>query len=202
MIEVFADVLCPFTHVGLRKVMDLRAEVGSSVPVVVRAWPLEWVNGAPLDAGVVAQEVEALRASVVPDRFAGFERDRFPRTSVPALGLAAVAYARDVATGEAFSLAVRDAVFEEGRDVADPGVLDALAASFELDRSIVTEQLVRAEYERGQRLGVVGSPYFLVAGAGFFCPSLEISHVEGRFAISFDAQEFARFVERALVPET
>ena len=36
-IEVFADITCPFTHVGLRRVA---AEFGDQVQVRVRAWPL------------------------------------------------------------------------------------------------------------------------------------------------------------------
>ena len=46
-IEVFADVLCPFTHVGLRAVAEQRARAGrDDVVIRVRAWPLELVNGA------------------------------------------------------------------------------------------------------------------------------------------------------------
>ncbi len=63
------------------------------------------------------------------DLFVGFRADRFPRTSLPAFVLAADAYAVDLDTGEAVSLAVRDALFEEGRDVADPAVLADVAAA-------------------------------------------------------------------------
>ena len=49
-LEVFADVCCPFTHVGLRRIVRRRAELGrDDVVLVVRAWPLELVNGVPLD---------------------------------------------------------------------------------------------------------------------------------------------------------
>ena len=52
-IEVFADVTCPFTHVGLKQVVRHVAEMREPVDVVVRAWPLEWVNGVPLDVDPV-----------------------------------------------------------------------------------------------------------------------------------------------------
>ena len=57
-LEVFADISCPFTHVGLKRfthvglkrvVHELAASDGQ-IDIVVRAWPLEWVNGAPLEA--------------------------------------------------------------------------------------------------------------------------------------------------------
>lgn len=49
-VEVFADILCPFTHVGLRTLIDRRNEHGLTRPRLrIRAWPLEVVNGKPLD---------------------------------------------------------------------------------------------------------------------------------------------------------
>ena len=54
-VEIFADVTCPFTHVGLRLVADRLTQLGAVCRV--RAWPLEWVNGEPLagDAEVLAR---------------------------------------------------------------------------------------------------------------------------------------------------
>ncbi|MCC6183750.1 MAG: disulfide bond formation protein DsbA, partial [Microthrixaceae bacterium] len=58
-IEVFADVTCPFTHVGLRRMVAARQAQGrDDVVLRVRSWPLEVVNGAPLDAAFVAEEVD------------------------------------------------------------------------------------------------------------------------------------------------
>jgi hypothetical protein len=50
IIEVFADAGCPFTHVGLRRLVEHRDHAGrDDVVLRVRAWPLELVNGHPLD---------------------------------------------------------------------------------------------------------------------------------------------------------
>ena len=57
-IEVFADVVCPFTHVGLRRLRGARPE-GNGTKFLVRAWPLEWVNGTPLAAELVGREIDA-----------------------------------------------------------------------------------------------------------------------------------------------
>ena len=94
-IEVYAEVGCPFTHVGLHRLLQQRDARGSDVRVRVRAWPLEWVNNRPLDPGFVAREVDALRETVAPDLFYGFDPATFPATSIPAFGLAAAAYSLD-----------------------------------------------------------------------------------------------------------
>ena len=53
-IEVWADVWCPFAHIGIRRLVEERDRRGSEVHLRVRAWPLELVNGRPLDAAFIA----------------------------------------------------------------------------------------------------------------------------------------------------
>jgi hypothetical protein len=98
---------CPFTHVGLRRLVDRRRAVGSPTMFHIRAWPLELVNEAPLDPAVVAEEVEQLRAQVAPDLFRGFEPSHVPTTSLPAFALAHAAYRHGPQLGEQVSLALR-----------------------------------------------------------------------------------------------
>jgi predicted DsbA family dithiol-disulfide isomerase len=198
-IEVFADVRCPFTHVGLRRFVDRRRELGRhDVRLHVRAWPLELVNGEPLDPGLIDEEVGELRTQVAPDLFGGFSRADFPATSIPALRLAAAAYGRDDETGEHVSLALRRVLFEEGQDIADPAVLAAIAA----DRRVAIDlssgmDAVVADWREGQRRGVVGSPHFFVGGEGFFCPSLEITRDDGgHLTIRVDHAGLEAFLDR------
>jgi predicted DsbA family dithiol-disulfide isomerase len=184
-IEVYADIVCPFTHVGLRRLSEARHERGIARPLRVRAWPLEWVNGTQLGADLVAREVAALREQVAPELFAGFDATMFPLTSIPALGLAATAYAVDDTTGAAMSMALRDALFEQGQNIADPDVLCDIGRRFDLelpDRE-TSERAVRSDWERGKARGVQGSPHFFVGNTGWFCPSLDISHTGDRFDI-------------------
>ena len=90
VVEVFADLGCPFTHVGLRRFVERRAERGrGDVHLLVRSWPLEVVNGTPLDADFIAEEVDDIRAAVAPDLFTGFAATAFPASSIPGLALAA-----------------------------------------------------------------------------------------------------------------
>ena len=92
-VEVFADVTCPFAHVGLRRFVARREEFGLLGPILrVRAWPLELVNGNPLEPSLVAQHAEELREQVAPDLFRGFDPDLVPASSMPALELVAAAY--------------------------------------------------------------------------------------------------------------
>lgn len=201
MVEVFADVGCPFTHVGLCRFVARRAVLGrSDVVLRVRAWPLELVNGRPLDPAFIAEEVDDLRSQLVPDLFTGFDPAAFPSTSLPAMALTATAAARDLVLGERVALAVRHALFEEGRDVADPSVLAAVAAAHGLPAPGEPPDLsaVLADHEEGRRRGVIGSPHFFVADGGFFCPSLDIQRVDGHLQITADEEGFARFLDRCL----
>jgi predicted DsbA family dithiol-disulfide isomerase len=199
-IEVFADVVCPFTHVGLRRLVAGRAASGRDAPVlVVRAWPLELVNGRPLDPDFVAEEVEALREQVAPDLFAGFDPAVFPVTSIPALALAHAAYSVDSRTGERVSLALRDALFEHGRDISDVSVLGVLASRHGVAvHARIDVAAVRADWEDGRRRGVLGSPHFFVGGDGYFCPSLDIRRVGGELRIRPDPESLDRLLASAL----
>ncbi len=194
-VEVFADVVCPFTHVGLRHIAARRAELGRSLPLLrVRAWPLELVNGAPLDPDAVAQHVDELREQVATDLFCGFDRDRLPSSSLPALELVADAYALGDTVGERASFAVRTALFEEGRDIADPVVLDQIASACGIGVRGAGRDRVLADFEEGKRRGVRGSPEFVLEGHGWFCPALRIDKVGDRLAIEVDPEGFERFL--------
>jgi predicted DsbA family dithiol-disulfide isomerase len=199
IIEVFADVRCPFTHVGLRRFVDRREQLHRpDVRLHVLAWPLELVNGEPLDPDLIDEEVAELRTQVAPDLFGGFSRAAIPTTSLPALHLARAAYEQSAAAGERVSLALRWALFEDGRDIADPAVLADIA----IDAGVAVGDLsaldaVIDEWREGQRRGVVGSPHFFVSGEGFFCPSLDITrNVSGALRIRVDQPSLDAFLGR------
>lgn len=200
VLEVYADVTCPFTHVGLRRLVAERDRHGrGDLALRVRAWPLEWVNGQPMDAHAVAGKVAALRASVAPDLFAGFDPDTFPRTTVPALAFTEAAYRVDRRVGEDAALALRTAVFEQGLDVSDPAVLDGLAADLGVPTVLDADaERVQADYEAGRTRGVLGSPEFFVHGRGYFCPTLHIHKVGDNLEIEFDRAAFDAFVAEVM----
>jgi predicted DsbA family dithiol-disulfide isomerase len=197
-IEVFADVSCPFTHVGLRRLVERREQLERhDVVLRMRSWPLELVNGEPLTGEFVAEEITELQAAAAPDLFARFNPVQFPKTSLPALILEATAYLRDDRTGERVSLALRTALFEEGRDVADPAELAAIATSAGIDApGPKAAQAVDADWHEGERRGVIGSPFFFVGGHGFFCPTLNIQRVDGHLRVAVDATGAEVFLDR------
>ena len=199
-IEVFADVGCPFTHVGLRRFVERRdADPAlAEVRLRVRSWPLEIVNGEPLDPQFIADEVDEIREQVAGDLFRAFDPAAFPATSLPAMALAAAGYAVDVATGEAISLELRDLLFEQGRDISDPDVLRRVAHRHGLDIDLDDPpvDLVLADHAEGKERGVQGSPHFFTPAGSFFCPRLDISRdPAGHLRITADPVGFGQFLD-------
>jgi predicted DsbA family dithiol-disulfide isomerase len=195
-VEVFADVSCPFAHVGLRRLVELRERLGrDDVVLRVRAWPLELVNGAPLTGAFVAEEVAVLRERVAPDLFTGFDPARFPATTIPALAMTASAYRRGDRIGEAVSMALRTVLFEEGRDIASSDELARIARSVGLEPGVRhADASVHDDWHDGERRGVVGSPQFFVDGHAFFCPTLHIERVDSELQIDFDRETYETFI--------
>ncbi len=202
LIEVFADVCCPFTHLGLRRLIEQRRLLRRDEPrLLVRAWPLELVNGTPLDADFVSEEVDELRRQVAPDLFRGFDPSSFPSTSLPAFATAAAAYQRSLASGEALSLAIRSALFEEGRNIADPKVLADIARRHSLPPAEEEDQRRAFEDMReGQARGVIGSPHFFLTTGSVFCPTLRITRDDGHLRITIDEESMQNFFGEALNP--
>ncbi len=198
VIEVFADITCPFTHVGLKRVVQHVDALADPTAVHVRAWPLEWVNGTGLDAEAVAVKSSVLSEQLGVNDFRGFDATRWPDTTVPALELAATAYEADLATGLAVSLDLRAALFEHGLDVADRRVLSDIAARHDVALPGPDESArVQADYDDGRRRGVAGSPHFWVGTDDYFCPALDLGHdTQGVLTARFDPEGLAEFFDR------
>ncbi len=199
-VEVFAEITCPFAYVGLTHVVEHVAELGVPVDIIVRGWPLEWVNGTGLDVAGVQTKAEVLRAQLGIGDFAGLRADHWPTTTVPALALAAAAYEVDAATGLAVSLAVRNAVFEEGIDISDPAALDAIAKAHGVEFDGADERRLRADYEDGRARGVKGSPHYFVATEDFFCPALDLGRdADDHLTAHFDPDGLGRFLASVML---
>lgn len=177
VIEVFADIWCPFAHVGLRAIEEQRRRSDREDMVIwVRAWPLELVNGAPLDPTVTWEHAEDLRNQVAPDQFRHLDVDHFPTSTLEALALADRAYRTGLQVGERMSFALRDALFEEGRDISDPAILRYLADELGVAMPDGSDRTaVIADWDEGKRRGVLGSPHLFCGDVDAFCPSLDIT---------------------------
>ena len=201
VIEVFADIWCPFAHVGLRAIEEQRARIGrNDVAIRVRAWPLELVNGVPLDPAITWEHANDLREQVAPELFQHVDVDQFPISTLGALAFANRAYRTNLQIGERVSFALRDALFEEGQDISDRTVLEHLAHDLgvvmpdESDRADVV-----ADWHEGVQRGVLGSPHFFCGNESVFCPSLNVTKdaVEGA-SIVRDVSRLTGFLERCL----
>lgn len=201
MVEVFADISCPFAHFSLRRFVEERSRAGAHhVRLRVRAWPLELVNGAPLGASKATAEIADLRAQVAPDLFRGFDASAFPTTTVAALGVATLAYDGGVDAGEAFNLAVRDALFEHGQPIAEPDVLAGIATrvGVTVPNATTARAAVAADLTDGRRRGVIGSPHYFFDGDGVFCPTLDIERAGSHLHVEIDHAAVDRFLADAL----
>jgi predicted DsbA family dithiol-disulfide isomerase len=197
-VEVYADITCPFTHVGLKQVVRHLGETEHPVDVIVRAWPLEWVNGSPLAVDAVMVKAAALTEQLGVDDFSGLRADRWPSSTIPGLNLVASAYDRDPAIGLAVSLELRAALFEHGIDIGDPDVLAFVAANHDLPAPTAeASAAVRHDYDVGQARGVQGSPHFFIGDDAFFCPALDLGHdTDGHLTARFDSAMLSEFFAR------
>ena len=199
VVEVFADIWCPFTHVGLRAIDEQRILTGrTDVVIKVRSWPLELVNGSPLLASVTQEHVVELREQVAPMLFRDFNPERFPTSTLDALALVVRAYRADPKVGEAASFVLRDALFENGQDISDPGVLQEIASGLGIDMPDSQDHgAVLADWHEGQQRGVLGSPHFFCGDDDTFCPSLDITKDPERgTSIVRDTSRLTSFLER------
>jgi len=158
----------------------------SDVLLRVRSWPLELVNGVPLDPAGTAHHVDDLKRQVAPELFRHFDPAHFPTSTMEALALAAAGYRRDDATGEAISFALRDALFEMGLDVSHPAVLEGIAAAHDVSVTAADCETVCRDWDEGVHRGVQGSPHFFCGESSVFCPSLSITREQGAGHLSIE----------------
>ncbi|HVA73306.1 MAG TPA: hypothetical protein VNF71_01910 [Acidimicrobiales bacterium] len=177
VIEVFADIWCPFTHVGLHALSEqLGAEDRRDVRIWVRSWPLEWVNGKPMDADHAVRHSVELREQATPYLFEEFDGSHFPKSTIPVLALVAKGYKVGYRVGESLSFEVREFLFEHGQDVSDPVILSRIGRYYDLGPPGPDDYAtVVADWKEGIDRGVRGSPHFFCGEADIYCPSLDIA---------------------------
>ena len=181
---------------------DGASSVEMMSPSAVQIVASQLVNNVPLDVESTAAHVAELRAQVAPGMFAAFDPDHFPPSTLRALALACAAYRKNDGIGEAVSLALRDALFEEGRDISQPDVLASVAWAHGLGRVDMFDTAdVLAEWHEGEKRGVKGSPHFFCGDHDSFCPSLAITRDElGQLHLERDAKALDAFLRQCLEP--
>ena len=105
--------------------------------------------------------------------------------------------------GERASFALRDALFEYGRDISDQNTLKDIARDLGVVMPDESDRAgVLADWHEGQRRGVLGSPHFFCGDDDVFCPSLDITKdpVKG-LSIVRDTSRLTDFLSRCLRPQ-
>jgi hypothetical protein len=144
--------------------------------LLVRAWPLELVNGEPLAPGATATHIAELRRDVAPELFAGFDLGVMPSSTLRALALVEAVNDLDPSTGERLSFELRENLFEKGQRIDDVMLTTLANRSGVPERVMEDIRPVEARLAQGRERGVKGSPHFFIGGSGLFCPYLDIEH--------------------------
>ena len=118
-----------------------------------------------------------------------------PGHVVATLELAAAANRHDIASGERASLLLRDALFEQGRDISCPDELAAVAEAITLPGPISTADQVLADWHEGQRRASSADACF-VGDTDYFCPALRTERIDGHLRITCDLDRFDEFIRR------
>jgi hypothetical protein len=92
-------------------------------------------------------------------------------------------------------LGLRAALFEEGRDIADRGVLAELAGEAAAPEGAAAR--VRSDFDFGRARGVTGSPHFFLGERGWFSPLLRVEERDATLHVDVDEARHAELVTAA-----
>jgi predicted DsbA family dithiol-disulfide isomerase len=183
-VEIWSDVVCPWCYIGKRRFEAAVEGMDTPVEVVWRSFELD-PSASRSPQGTLAEELAAKYGMSVEEARAmmdhmtrtaaaeglefDFERARRGNT-LDAHRLLHFAAERGL-QGEMKERLLR-AYFTEGRAIADPAELAALAAEVGLDAGEVEGVLagddyvdaVREDETRARSLGIRGVPFFLIDG--------------------------------------
>jgi predicted DsbA family dithiol-disulfide isomerase len=198
-IQVWSDLLCPFSYVGLLRLRRARARRGldGAVRLEHRVFPLELFNGPHPRRGTDTEAVGL--GQIEPEaefRVWTATNDLYPHTVLLAAEAVRAAAAQGPAAAEELDLALRRAFWTQSRSIAHrqvilevagelpAGTLDvaALAAALDSGRHRVD---VMTDYAIAQTDAIAGSPTFRFPdGTAVSNPGIQV-HWDGPWAAGF-----------------
>lgn len=170
-LRVWLEYFCPWSYIAAVRLRPLIEEYRGRVGVELKALPLGWVNEEPTPRGALEAEWWLAALHEPRARFAPYEAETYPYTTLPAFEAAACARMQGEEEHLRYDLLVREAFFARALDISRRGVLLALADEARLDMQRFEEDLasgrgmerVRAEYEEGSSLlEPRGTPSFVL----------------------------------------
>lgn len=185
-VDIVSDVVCPWCLIGFRQLERALAELG--VEADLRWHPFELNPGLPPEGEEVAAHV-ARKYGASPERMAATRAAMAEiaaevgvsfRPGVPARmwntrdAHRLLFWARDTGRQTALALALFDAHFGQGANLADHGVLAEAAAEAGLDRRQAADVLASGRFAdavasleaRFAEMGVTGVPAFILGERG------------------------------------
>jgi protein-disulfide isomerase-like protein with CxxC motif len=98
------------------------------------------------------------------------------------------------------SFALRDALFERGRNIGSRNVLSDIAEDHGIDVPDFDDRSsIDRDWHEGESRGVKGSPHFFHDGTDVFCPSLSITREVGHgVKIARDMERLHTFMDTCL----
>jgi predicted DsbA family dithiol-disulfide isomerase len=184
VVEVWADVACPWCYVGKRRFEAALRELGDDADIEVRWRSFELDPRAPRTQPLSAPEVLARKYRVSLDQANAMNARLKAEARKEGLELAPekirmvntfdahrlIHYANGVSRGAEMTERLFQAYHVEGEDLADIDNLVELGAQLGLDRSTTRKALenddfaadVRADEQRAADFGISGVPFFAI----------------------------------------
>jgi predicted DsbA family dithiol-disulfide isomerase len=181
-IEYFTDILCVWAWVVQQRLEELEREFGDRIEVRYRCIDVfgdvadkitrQWSARGGY-AGFAEHVAEAARSTGAPPVHCDLWTAVRPLTSATAhIFLKAVEMAEGCEAGKALALRIRQAFFNEARDICQVGELRLIADSIGLDGDRIDATLgngtaiaaVMQDYQLARNTGIRGSPSFVLDG--------------------------------------
>lgn len=179
-IDFYFDFSSPYGYLAAQRIDEIGEEHGREVAwrpfllgVVFKTTGAQPLLGIPLKGDYARRDLpRSARLMDIP-----FTLPKpFPFMSVSACRATYWLSETDPAAGKALAQALYRAAFAEGRSIADPPAVAAVAADLGLDRDEVLaamqnpriKDLLKREVDAALRKGVFGSPFIIVDGEPFW----------------------------------
>jgi len=179
-IDFYFDFSSPYGYLAAQRIDEIGEEHGREVAwrpfllgVVFKTTGAQPLLGVPLKGDYARRDLpRSARLMDIP-----FTLPKpFPFMSVSACRATYWLSETDPAAGKALAQALYRAAFAEGRSIADPPAVAAVAADLGLDRDEVLaamqnpriKDLLKREVDAALRKGVFGSPFIIVDGEPFW----------------------------------
>jgi predicted DsbA family dithiol-disulfide isomerase len=171
-VVMFADFICPYCYIGQERMKQLARDYG-----VHPQWRPYWLHPeVPPEGSSMPQSADRDRARTVKEWLEEMEPEKAARIRFPGklqysfLAFEAVEFAQDRALALPFTSAVYDALWVEGKDIAQISTLQEAAAGAGLDAEDLGRALREHRYteqtrnavEASRNAGVTNTPTYIL----------------------------------------